>query len=223
VRTSKTLLIIAAITLLCLRPGTELQAQQKPHYTQYILNQYIINPAITGIENYIDIKASHRHQWTGIQDAPVTTYLTIQGPIGKTDYRTTATSYSVPGENPRGRSYWESYTAPEPHHGAGLQVINDITGPLSNFSLHATYAYHLGLSPSISLSAGFAAGVSKMTLNASKLDIFPVDPAVAGNINVYNKIRPDLAAGLYLYSPDFFVGLSAQQIIPQKLEFARIV
>src|SRR5690349_12459885 len=96
-------------------------AQQKPHYTQYILNQYIINPAITGIENYTDIKLSHRHQWVGIQDAPVTTYFSIHGPIGKKDYRTTATSFDMPGENPRGQRYWETYTAAEPHHGIGLQ------------------------------------------------------------------------------------------------------
>ena len=57
--------------------------QQKPHYTQYILNQYIINPAITGIENYADVKLSHRHQWVGMQDAPVTTYFTIHGALGK--------------------------------------------------------------------------------------------------------------------------------------------
>jgi type IX secretion system PorP/SprF family membrane protein len=58
-------------------------AQQRPHYTQYILNNYIINPAVAGIENYTDIKISHRHQWVGIQDAPVTTYFTIHGSIGK--------------------------------------------------------------------------------------------------------------------------------------------
>ncbi len=58
-------------------------AQQKPHYTQYILNQYIINPALTGIENYTDIKLSHRHQWKDIDGSPVTTYFTIQGPIEK--------------------------------------------------------------------------------------------------------------------------------------------
>ena len=77
------------------------KAQQKPHYTQYILNNYIINPALTGIENYADIKISHRHQWVGIQDAPVTTYLTFHTALGKKDYRTSATSYRVPGENRR--------------------------------------------------------------------------------------------------------------------------
>ena len=60
-----------------------LMAQQKPHYTQYVLNNYILNPALSGIENYTDIKISHRHQWAGLTDAPVTTYLSIQGPLGK--------------------------------------------------------------------------------------------------------------------------------------------
>ena len=60
--------------LLLLSVCITVRAQQKPHYTQYILNQYIINPAISGIENYVDVKASHRRQWVGIQDAPVTTY-----------------------------------------------------------------------------------------------------------------------------------------------------
>src|SRR5687767_3375275 len=86
-------------------------AQQKPYYTQYILNNYILNPAISGIENYTDLKLSYRNQWTGIDGSPVTTYLSVHSPIGKKDYRTTATSFEIPGENPRGRSYWEEYNA----------------------------------------------------------------------------------------------------------------
>ena len=196
-------------------------AQQKPHYTQYILNQYILNPAITGIENFVDVKASHRHQWVGLQDAPITTYITIHGPMGKKDYRTSATSYRVPGENPRGKSYWEDYTAAEPHHGIGLQMINDRTGPLSRFAAYGTYAYHIGLSAKTSLAAGFGAGITNLSLNTSKLDFIyvPVDPAVS-NSGIINTIKPDFNAGLYLYSADFFVGLSAQQIIPLKVAFS---
>ena len=80
-------------------------AQQKPQYTQYVLNQYIINPAISGIENYVDVKISARDQWVGLSGAPKTSYLTIHAPLGKKDYRTSATSYSIPGENPRGKYY----------------------------------------------------------------------------------------------------------------------
>jgi type IX secretion system PorP/SprF family membrane protein len=201
--------------LLCV----SVSAQQKPHYTQYILNQYILNPALTGIENYTDIKVSHRHQWAGINGAPVTTYLTAHTSLGKKDYRTTATSFEVPGENPRGQRYWEDYTAAEPHHGIGLQIINDKTGPLGQFSAYATYAYHIGLSPRTSLAAGFGAGFSRVSLQTDKLQFaVPVDPAVytSGSIN---RFKPDFMAGLYLYSADYFVGVSAQQIIPQKIDF----
>ncbi|HQZ74026.1 MAG TPA: type IX secretion system membrane protein PorP/SprF [Chitinophagaceae bacterium] len=196
-------------------------AQQKPHYTQYILNQYIVNPALTGIENYTDLKVSHRHQWVGIQDAPITSYLSVHGPIGKSDYRKTATSFDLKGENPRGKRYWEEYTAPEPHHGIGLQVINDITGPLSNFSLYGTYAYHLALSARTSLSAGFGVGFNRISLNADKLDFGDViaDPAVFTS-GILNKTRLDMMAGLYLYSADYFIGVSAQQVVPQKIDFS---
>ena len=128
-------------------------AQQKPHYTQYILNQYIINPAITGIESYVDVKASHRRQWVGIQDAPLTTYFSVHGSLNKTSSKTSPTSFPTPGENPRGRSYWEEYEAPDPHHGAGMQKVNDVTGPLSNLTVQATYAYHLPLNTNTTLAA----------------------------------------------------------------------
>lgn len=210
-----------AALVIGLIPAMRVSAQQKPHYTQYILNQYIMNPALTGIENYVDLKISHRHQWAGLQDAPVTTYLSVHGAIGKSDYRTSATSYEVPGENPRGKAYWENYTAAEAHHGIGMQVINDKTGPLNNFSMYATYAYHLGLTPRTSLSGGFGVGMNRIGLNADKLDFgdITVDPAVFTS-GVINKTKLDIMAGLYLYSADYFVGISAQQIVPQKINFS---
>lgn len=198
-------------------------AQQRPHYTQYVINPYIINPAIAGIDNYTDVKLSVRDQWVGLKGAPRTMYLTIQGPVGKNDYRTTATSFEVPGENPRGKAYWESYTAAEPHHGLGLTIINDRTGSFNRFSAAATYAYHLGLNATTNLAAGFSAGITRIGVDKSKTDFGggdPSDPALgAAADGIINKIRPDLSFGLWLYSRDFFVGLSGQQIIPQKLIF----
>ena len=197
--------------------------QQRSSYTQYILNNYILNPALTGIENYTDVKISARDQWVGLNGAPRTAYLTIHGPIGKKDYRTTATSFEVPGENPRGSSYWESYNAAEPHHGIGMSIINDRTGNFNRFSANASYAYHLGLSARTSLAMGFAGGISSIGLNTNGKAFFgsdPTDPSVGGTVaSNLRKIKPDLSAGLWLYSADYFVGLAGQQIIPQKLAF----
>ncbi len=200
-----------------------IQAQQRPQYTQYILNNYILNPALSGIENYTDLKISGRDQWVGLNGAPRTAYLTIQGPIGKKDYRTTATSFEIPGQNPRGQAYWENYTAAEPHHGIGLVVVNDRTGSFNRFSAAGTYAYHIGLNPTTNLAAGFSAGITVVSIDRTKNDFGegdPVDPATGASLNgELNTLRPDIGAGLWLYSRDYFVGLSAQQIVPQKLAF----
>jgi type IX secretion system PorP/SprF family membrane protein len=186
------------------------------------MNNYIINPAVAGIENYWDVKASHRMQWVGIQDAPVTTYITMHGPLSKNDYgRETATSFRARGENPRGEAYWQDYTAAAPHHGAGLTILNDRTGPLNRFAAYGTYAYHLGISPQTNLSAGISVGVTNISLDASKLNFgsVNVDPAVSGS-GVINTFKPDVSAGLWLYSKNYFVGLAAQQIIPQNIAFS---
>lgn len=196
-------------------------AQQKPHYTQYILNQYIINPALTGIESYVDLKASHRRQWVGIQDAPVTSYFSVHGSLNKTSSKTSPTSFPTPGENPRGKSYWESYEAPDAHHGLGMQVVQDVTGPLSTLTAQATYAYHLPLNTNTTLAAGLGVGLNRIGLDPNKLNFgdVTVDPVVFTS-GILNKIRLDMSAGLYLYSADYFVGVSAQRIVPQPIDFS---
>jgi len=199
-------------------------AQQKPIYTQYVLNNYIINPAITGIENYTDIKISHRQQWTGIDGAPVSTYISLQGPVGKKDYRTNITSFEVPGENPRGRSYMQDYTAAESHHGIGGIIISDKTGYLNRWGGYVTYAYHKGISAKTTLSAGFMAGLTAVSLDASKIEwgsLRADDPAVGYNTGEISKIKPEIGAGLWLYSAEYYVGASVLNIVPAKARFVK--
>lgn len=214
--------------LLFLLPGifflSAVMGQAKPSYTQYVMNNYILNPAVAGIENYTDIKLSNRNQWTGINGAPVTNYFSIHAPIGKKDLRTSATSFEVPGRNPRGEQYWEEYTAPEPHHGIGLIALNDKAGYINRWSVFASYAYHRPLSTKTTLSGGFNAGVTSVNLDRSKIDfasLDPNDPAIGYSNGDLRKVKAEVGAGLWLYSSDYFVGLSVQNIVPGKVSFAQ--
>ena len=215
--------IFSIAAILCFT-GFTLLAQTKPYYTQYILNNYILNPAVTGIENYTDVKLSYRNQWAGINGAPVTSYLSVHGPIGKKDLRTNATSFQVPGDNPGGPKAWDEYAVSPAHHGVGLQVINDKAGYISRWSAAASYAYHMPLSAKTALSAGINVGISSVSLDRSKIEwgnLDPNDPAIGYNNGSINKIKPEIGAGLWLYSARYFVGVSVLNIIPGKVKFVK--
>jgi type IX secretion system PorP/SprF family membrane protein len=196
--------------------------QAKSAYTQYILNNYILNPALAGIENYTDIKISSRNQWTGINGAPVTTYISVNAPIGKTDYNTSATSNAVPGENPRGPEYWKEYTAPDAHHGVGFIAMSDRAGYINRWNISASYAYHKPLGLKTTLAAGFNAGVSGINLDRTKAtfaDDGVTDLALGLAAGDTRKVKPEVGAGLWLYSARYFVGISVLNIIPGKAKF----
>jgi type IX secretion system PorP/SprF family membrane protein len=214
----KCLLVVTAFSM-------QAMAQQKPYYTQYILNNYILNPALSGIENYTDVKLSYRNQWSGINGAPVSMYASVQGSIGrnKPNERATATSFGKTGINEQPTAYFDDDTKQEPHHGLGMIIMNDKTGYLSRFSLYATYAYHKPLTPKLTLAAGFLVGFSNMSLDRSKIvwgDLDPSDIAVGINDGDLKSLKPEVGAGLWLYAKNYFLGLSALNIIPGKASFS---
>jgi len=208
------------LCLLCLL-GTCYSAisQQKPQYTQYIFNNYILNPAISGIENYTDVKAGYRNQWQGLTDAPVTSYISVHAPIGKQFTQGSATAFPGEGNNPMSRSYVQTYKASEPHHGVGFHLVSDKAGPFLRTDVNLTYAYHLGLTENINLAVGVAAGLSSISLDRSKIILEdPADPAISDNNE--RQLQPDLGAGVWLYGPRYFAGVSAQQLLGRQLDFS---
>jgi type IX secretion system PorP/SprF family membrane protein len=193
------------------------KAQQKPQYTQYIFNNYLLNPALSGIENYTDVKAGYRSQWTGLEGAPVTGYLSINAPIGKNFIQGDATAFPASGGlNPSSRLYTQQYQASEPHHGIGLTIVSDKTGPITQTNIDATYAYHLGLTERLNLAVGVSAGFSHNVLNTSQITTADPSDPIFNNLD-NNQWKPDLGIGVWAYSSDYFIGVSAQQILPQNL------
>lgn len=186
--------------------------QQMPQYTQYIFNNYLLNPAISGIERYVDVKMGYRSQWQGLEGAPVTSFFSIQAPLGGSYRQDNITSFPEKGSDPMSRSRVLDYQASEPHHGVGMQAISDRTGPINRLDLTATYAYHLGLSARLNLALGVAAGLSRRAIDISALGpLEENDPAIQGIQP--NQLSPNLGAGLWLYGPRFFIGTSALQLL----------
>ncbi|GGC96657.1 membrane protein [Flavobacterium lutivivi] len=71
------------IAILTISVFAELRAQQDPHYTQYMYNMSVMNPAYAGSKENISGGLLYRKQWVEIEDAPTTGTFFIHSPVGK--------------------------------------------------------------------------------------------------------------------------------------------
>jgi type IX secretion system PorP/SprF family membrane protein len=117
----------------------KVNAQQLPQYTQYMLNELAINPAVSGKEEYTDLRSNNRYQWVGITDAPRTYMLTAHGPFKNKNM------------------------------GMGLHIFTDIVGPTRRVGFNLSYAYHIKLKDDMKLALGLSAGVLQWGIDGHKL------------------------------------------------------
>lgn len=61
----------------------EVSAQQDPHYTQYMYNMSVMNPAYAGSKESLSMGVLYRKQWVSIEDAPTTATLFGHSAVGK--------------------------------------------------------------------------------------------------------------------------------------------
>ena len=76
----KKLYFTALVAILAFAKG---HAQQDPHYTQYMYNMSVINPAYAGSKEGISGGLLYRKQWVEIEDAPTTGTFFIHSPVGR--------------------------------------------------------------------------------------------------------------------------------------------
>ena len=57
--------------------------QQNALNSQYLFNDFAINPAVAGTKNYTPLSLSYRRQWVGIDEAPISQNLMLHTYIGE--------------------------------------------------------------------------------------------------------------------------------------------
>lgn len=73
---NKILVLLFAVFLFF---STKTFTQQLPHYTQYLYNMQIINPAFVGYRAELSMSVLARQQWVGVEGAPTTRTFSING------------------------------------------------------------------------------------------------------------------------------------------------
>lgn len=96
--------------------------------------------------------------------------------------------------------------------GLGLSILNDKIGPSNTTSLYADVAYRLPITEKGTLAFGVKGGIN---IGSNSLTSVETDQ---GNDNSFSQdltsgVLPNFGAGLYYYTPKFYVGASAPKII----------
>ena len=73
---------IFLVSLIVLFACIDSNAQQNPHYTQYMYNMNVVNPAYAGSKESISLGALYRKQWVNIEDAPTSFTFAGHAPVG---------------------------------------------------------------------------------------------------------------------------------------------
>ncbi|UGS23877.1 PorP/SprF family type IX secretion system membrane protein [Flavobacterium channae] len=71
------------VALVVITTIVDLHAQQDPHYTQYMYNMSVMNPAYAGSKENLSMGLLYRKQWVEIEDAPTTGTFFGHAPVGK--------------------------------------------------------------------------------------------------------------------------------------------
>jgi type IX secretion system PorP/SprF family membrane protein len=101
--------------------------------------------------------------------------------------------------------------------GLGANLSYDKTGARSSFDASANFAYHMRLNTNdLKLSFGASAGFHQNQYNFNDLYVIdPTDPSIGNN---YSSLTPNFGFGLYLYSKQFYAGLSSPRLVEKSID-----
>lgn len=196
--------IVLLCGVLCCVAGV--RAQFDPQVGQYMFMQSTYNPAAVGEGDLMRVYGSHRMQFTGIMDAPMTTYFSFSSPfvVGKTQ------------------------------HAAGVRFMNDRFGLFSNQSLHAGYAYRFKLGKGY-LSVGADLGFINLSFAVDSANLKDVAELVQEHAyhNATDNAIPessgqngvsgmgfDMGVGVYYATSTWWAGVSYGHVTQPVLEWS---
>ncbi len=203
-RMKRSIHIILIITIMLACCLEEAKSQQVPRFSQFILNEFIINPAAAGSDGRSTATLVGRKEWIGFENSvptPESYCLSFQTRFLKR-------RLSVKSNN-SGNKLMRRTSG---RVGIGGNIINDYNGAMQRLGIGATYAYHLRLNES-QLSFGLTASITQLQVRSKYLsfkDNSNETMLALANASIW---IPDFAVGINYMYRKFRAGFSAAQLL----------
>lgn len=154
-----------------------------------MMNNYVINPAVTGMYDYFEATTNYRNQWVGITDAPRTYILNVHGPHKFKNY------------------------------GLGGAIYADVTGPTSRTGIAFSYAYHFQLNEKQKISLGLSGGLLQFKVDGTKITLLDQGDLVLTNTLMSTIVPDFGFGAYWYEKEKFYLGVSVPQFIQNRLQF----
>jgi type IX secretion system PorP/SprF family membrane protein len=165
---------------------TDITAQQDPHYTQYMYNMNVINPAYAGSKENLSFGLLYRKQWVEIEDAPTTATFSGHMPVGR-----------------------------NVGMGLSLISDEIVPVTEQNVYADFSYTLNLGGEHKLAFGLKAGATFHKVGLFDDVYSTLPDpnDPAFAENTN---NVYMNIGTGIFYYTEKYYVALSVPNMLKSK-------
>lgn len=190
----------------------QISGQQIPSFSQYIINGFLINPALASLDGYSAVNLTVREQWVGLKGGPSTFAASFQTSPWKSGFQS------------RQKSVKKRTSKPVRSEKVGLGgfLFNDNNGIIHRTGFEADYAYHVPVGKNEDglkfLSFGLAMVTYQFSVKTSDL-IYSYDDDPY--FNSYDKavFITDFNFGANYATSKYYVGFSMTNLLRGSLVY----
>jgi len=193
----------------CFLGNQTLDAQQLPQYSQYMMNKFLINPAVAGSEGYTAFNLTAREQWIGLENSPRTYAFSAQTRVLKNSFISKGASIKKK----------RSAASRSGKVGLGGYIFTDQSGIVSRTGIKLTYSYHIAFQRG-QLSFGLTGSGYQFRIDQEAIRVYNNNDDLVNNYN-NRMFIPDADIGVYYSDPKMYAGLSASQLFGASLKFGQ--
>ncbi len=202
----------AIVTSMVLFLFADLSAQQQPVYSQYMLDKYIVNPAISGANGFTTFNFISRQQYVGFENAPRTFTINAQTRLLEDSYilRRLKIRKNTTRKSRSGRV------------GIGASIFNDRNGIINRSGIQGTYSYHVNIENQWQLSGGLSILGYQYSIDDRDIPLAdPDDPLLTQGKNTF--FIPDANAGVFATNGKLYGGITLTDLLGSGLKIGREV
>ena len=178
--------------------------------SQYMMNKYLVNPALAGVSGYTDFNITARQQYNGFQNAPQTFLLSAQT-------RLLEDSWILKRQKVEKKATKASRAK---NIGVGGYIYNDKNGIISRTGVGLTYGYHINFNNDYQLSFGLSVTGYQFKLDDQDAYILDEgDPVLLAGKKTF--FVPDAGTGVYLSGRGLYGGLSVSELFGSSLKLGK--